>query len=29
MTEVHHVLIVEDSMTQAFSLEYLLSENGY
>ncbi|CAA7615551.1 PAS domain S-box protein [Magnetospirillum sp. SS-4] len=24
-----HVLIVEDSMTQAFSLEYLLSENGY
>ena len=29
MTEAHHVLIVEDSMTQAFSLEYLLSENGY
>ena len=29
MAEAHHVLIVEDSMTQAFSLEYLLSENGY
>jgi PAS domain S-box-containing protein len=24
-----HVLIVEDSMTQAVSLDYLLSENGY
>ncbi len=29
MAEARHVLIVEDSMTQAFSLEYLLSENGY
>jgi PAS domain S-box-containing protein len=29
MTEEHHILIVEDSMTQAFSLEYLLSESGY
>ncbi|OAN42984.1 hypothetical protein A6A04_09780 [Paramagnetospirillum marisnigri] len=29
MGDVRHILIVEDSMTQAFSLEYLLSENGY
>lgn len=29
MTEARHILIVEDSMTQAFRLEYLLSENGY
>jgi PAS domain S-box-containing protein len=29
METKRHILIVEDSMTQAFSLEYLLSENGY
>lgn len=29
MADERHILIVEDSMTQAFSLEFLLTENGY